>query len=266
MESPIYYLEGVVKAKTEDMEDFVGPLDLILHLLNKNKMEIRDIQLSLILEQYLKWMNTRKVLDLEVASDFVATASHLIFIKTRMLLSIHDEEALSEIEELIATLEAHQRNENFHKIRSILPLFQERYQFGHDFLTKEPERVTQKKSYHYTHEKNDLLRTMSTILARVDHIMPPSMEVFHGIIGRETYSVEDKMNEVLRRLIHRGIMKFRSLFRGTSSRGEVVVTFLAVLELCKSNRIHLAGTETDCTVTAIDDGVRESMLPPNQQE
>ena len=107
MDSPIYHLEGVVKAKTEDMEDFVGPLDLILHLLSKNKMEIKDIQISLILDQYLAWMAARKEMDLEVASEFVTMASQLVYIKTRMLLSIHDEEALSEMEQLIASLEEH---------------------------------------------------------------------------------------------------------------------------------------------------------------
>ena len=71
MDSPIYHLEGVVKAKTEDMEDFVGPWTLILHLLSKNKMEIKDIQISLILDQYLAWMAARKEMDLEVASEFV---------------------------------------------------------------------------------------------------------------------------------------------------------------------------------------------------
>ena len=90
METPIYHLEGVVKAKEEQMEDFVGPLDLILHLLSKNKLEIKDIQLSLILDQYLEWMDRRKEMDLEVASEFAAMAAHLIYIKTRMLLSIHD--------------------------------------------------------------------------------------------------------------------------------------------------------------------------------
>ena len=57
MDSPIYHLERVVKARTEDLEDFTGPLDLILHLLSKNKMEIKDIQISLILDQYLAWMD-----------------------------------------------------------------------------------------------------------------------------------------------------------------------------------------------------------------
>ena len=70
IETPIYHLEKVVKNR-EDMEDFNGPLDLILHLLSKNKMEIKDIQISLILDQYLAWMDQRRQLDLEVASEFV---------------------------------------------------------------------------------------------------------------------------------------------------------------------------------------------------
>ena len=74
IETPIFHLEKVVKARDEGLEDFNGPLDLILHLLSKNKMEIKDIQISLILDQYLAWMDRRKELDLEVASDFVAMA------------------------------------------------------------------------------------------------------------------------------------------------------------------------------------------------
>ena len=105
MEAPIYHLEGVVKAKEEHMEDFVGPLDLILHLLSKNKLEIKDIQIALILDQYMEWMNRRKELDLEVASDFVTMASHLVYIKTRMLLSIHDEEAISAMNAVLGRLD-----------------------------------------------------------------------------------------------------------------------------------------------------------------
>ena len=109
------------------MEDFNGPLDLILHLLSKNRMEIKDIQISQILDQYLEWMDQRKRLDLEVASEFVTMAAHLVFIKTRMLLSIHDEEAISEMEQLIASLEEHQRHENFAKIKAIVPELSDRY-------------------------------------------------------------------------------------------------------------------------------------------
>ena len=105
VETPIYHLERVIRSREEEAQDFNGPLDLILSLLSKNKMEIQDIQISLILEQYLAWMDKRRELELEVASEFVAMAAQLMFIKTRMLLSIHDEEALSELDQLIASLE-----------------------------------------------------------------------------------------------------------------------------------------------------------------
>ena len=249
METPIYHLEGVVKAKEENLEDFVGPLDLILHLLSKNKMEIKDIQISLLLDQYLEWMNKRKELDLEVASEFVTMASHLIYIKTRMLLSINDEEAMSEMEQLIATLEAHQRNENYLKIKAVVPAMDSRYQIGRDYLAKVPEAIQPDKVYHYVHDKEDLLRAMTAVLSRSDNKLPPPMAAFQGIVGREPYPVADKAGEILQRLVRFGVTRFRALFKGSRSRSEVVATFLAVLELCKARRLRLAGTEEDCTVT-----------------
>ena len=149
------------------MEDFNGPLDLILHLLSKNRMEIKDIQISLILDQYLEWMDQRKRLDLEVASEFVTMAAHLVFIKTRMLLSIHDEEAISEMEQLIASLEEHQRHENFAKIKAIVPELSDRYAIGRDYIPKVPEALPVNRTYRYVHKPEDLLRAMTAVLARV---------------------------------------------------------------------------------------------------
>ena len=254
LDSPIYHLEGVVKAKAEGMEDFVGPLDLILHLLSKNKMEIKDIQISLILDQYLKWMNQRKELDLEVASEFVTMASHLIYIKTRMLLSIHDEEAASEMEQLIATLEAHQRNENYLRIKEMAPLLDRRYSYGRDFLTKTPESIQPDRAYRYVHDREDLRRAMQSVFSRSDNKLPPPVSAFQGIVGREPYPVADKAAEIVQRLLHLGVTRFKALFRGNRSRSEVVATFIAVLELCKARRLRLAGTEEDCTVTCTQAG------------
>mgnify|MGYP002458579253 CR=1 FL=1 len=219
MDSPIYHLERVVKARTEDLEDFTGPLDLILHLLSKNKMEIKDIQISLILDQYLAWMDQRKELDLEVASEFVTMASQLLYIKTRMLLSIHDEEALSEMEQLIATLEAHQRNENYLKIKEVVPQLDQRYTYGRDFLTKEPEPLQPNKEYRYVHPKEDLKKAMLAVLARSDHKLPPPVSAFQGIVGREPYPVAEKAMEILNRLLHLGVTRFKSLFRGPFGGG-----------------------------------------------
>ena len=84
MEQPQYHLQSVVHAK-ESLEDFDGPLDVILLLLSKNKIEIQDVSISSILEQYLAWLDERKRMDMEVASEFIAMASHLMYIKTRML-------------------------------------------------------------------------------------------------------------------------------------------------------------------------------------
>lgn len=258
IETPIYHLEKVVKTR-EDMEDFNGPLDLILHLLSKNKMEIKDIQISLILEQYLAWMDQRKKLDLEVASEFVTMAAQLVFIKTRMLLSIHDEEALSELEQLMASLEEHQRHENFARIKAVIPQLSDRYAVGRDYLTKTPEVLPVSKTYRYVHQPGDLLRAMQSVLARVDHRLPPPMAAFEGIVGREPYPVADKADEILDRLTRFGVTRFLALFKGNRSRSEIVATFIAVLELCKARRLRLAGTETDCTVTCTEADGQETV-------
>lgn len=249
MEGPIYRLEHVVRARSEDLEDFVGPLDLILYLLGKNRMEIKDIQISLILSQYLEWMEQRKSLDLEVASEFITMASHLVYIKARMLLSLDDDEAKSEMEQLIASLEEHQSHENYAKIKSAAIVLGERFQYGCNYIVKTPEPQDSNKAYRYLHDREDLRRSMQGILERLGRKLPPPMTVFEGIVGREPYPVADKAAEILKRLRQFGVSGFRALFRGNQSRSEIVATFIAVLELCRARRVRLAGTEEDCTVT-----------------
>jgi len=120
LDNPIFKLEKVVQSKAaEPLEDFEGPLDLILFLLSKNKIEIQDIPIALILDQYLAYLEKRQQMDLEVASEFVTMAAHLMYIKTRMLLSIEDEEAQSEMDALIQSLQERQRGECYQKIRRL---------------------------------------------------------------------------------------------------------------------------------------------------
>ena len=250
VEAPIYHLDKVVKAKQEDLEDFDGPLDLILHLLSKNKIEIRDIQISLLLDQYLEWMERRERLNLEVASEFVTMAAQLVYIKTRMLLSIEDEEAMSEMEQLMAALEAHQRHESYLKIKAAAQPLATRYEYGRDYLVKRPEPLKGARPYEYSHEAGDLLTALRGALERVGNKLPPPVEAFEGIVGREPYPVADKARSILDGLLRFGVTRFRALFRSSRSRSEVVATFLAILELSKANRIHLAGTAEDCTITS----------------
>ena len=117
MDNPVFKLEGVVHERSaETLQDFEGPLDLILFLLSKNKIEIQDIPIALILDQYLAYLEQRKQLDLEVASEFITMAAHLMYIKTRMLLSLEDEQAQSEMDELIASLKERQQKDTYLRI------------------------------------------------------------------------------------------------------------------------------------------------------
>ncbi len=249
MDVPVYHLDKVVRAR-EDREDFDGPLDLILSLLSKNKIEIRDLQISLILDQYLEWMEKREKLNLEIASEFVAMAAQLIYIKTRMLLAADEEETQDEMEMLMAALEERERHENYLKIREVIPALEARYQFGRDYIPRAPEKIPADRVYHYVHDKEDLLSAVRRIQQRRNSLVPPSVNRFEGIVGREPYPVADKAKTIMDQLVQFGVSRFRSLFRLSQSRSEVVATFLAVLELCKANRIHVAGTMEDCTVTS----------------
>ena len=166
MENPVFKLEKVVRSRSEEMQDFEGPLDLILYLLGKNKMEIQDISISLICDQYLQWLSQRQQMDLEVASEFVTMASHLVYIKTRMLLAIEDEEAQSEMDALIQSLEERRRNENYTKIKAMAQRLAPMGEFGRNILTRDPEPVERGKVYLYSQEPGDLILAMAEIRSR----------------------------------------------------------------------------------------------------
>ena len=258
MENPIYKLEKVVHSRAEEeMQDFEGPLDLILFLLGKNKMEIQDISFSTILEQYLAWLEQRQRMDLEVASEFITMASHLMYIKTRMLLSIEDEEAQSEMDALIQSLEERRRGESYSRIKKAAKRLEPMSEFGRNIFSRNPEPVERGKIYEYDHVPADLVLAMAEIQNRSERRLPPPRTAFDQIVHHEPYPVESKAREIIQRLKEGGMTRFLLLFRGNRSRSEVVATFLAVLELCRACIIRLAGSDTDCTVR------QEKDLPEN---
>lgn len=248
MENPVFKLEKVVRSRSEEMQDFEGPLDLILFLLSKNKMDIQDISISLICGQYLSWLEQRQQMDLEVASEFVTMASHLVYIKTRMLLSIEDEEAQSEMDALIQSLEERRRNENYVRVKAMAAQLAPMGEFGRNIVTRNPEPMERGKIYEYAQDRADLILAMADIQSRSKRTLLPPRTVFQDIVRHEPYPVESKAREILQRLKEHGITRFRLLFQGNRSRSEVVATFLAVLELCRARILRLAGSETDCTV------------------
>ncbi len=258
MDEPVYKLEQVVHSR-EGMEDFEGPLDLILFLLSKNKIEIQDIPIALILEQYLEYLERRQRMDLEVASEFAAMAAQLMFIKTRMLLSIEDEEAKSEIAELIRSLEEHRNGEAYAKIKSVTALLEPMGEFGNRIFLRTPEPMERGKGYIYSHDPGDLTDALLEIAGREERRQPPPASSFEEIVRQEPYPVAGKAEEVFRRL-KRGITSFRLLFRGSRSRSEIVATFLAILELCRARIVTLSGGERDCTVHTTGAGLDSLQL------
>lgn len=249
MDNPIFKLESVVHERSaEALQDFEGPLDLILFLLSKNKIEIQDIPIALILEQYLAYLEERRQLDLDIASDFITMAAHLMYIKTRMLLSIEDEEAQSEMDELIASLKERQQKDTYMHIRTLTETLGPMGEFGRSIMTRNPEPMQHGKVYEYDHEKADLILAMQSVLDRGERMAPPPSAAFSEIVKREPYPVADKAGEIVKRLKHFGMTRFLLLFKGARSRSEIVATFIAVLELCRARVIRLVGSDTDCTV------------------
>lgn len=240
MQEPHYHLEGIVKTRSEEMEDFEGPLDVIVVLLSKNKIEIQDVSITAILEQYLAYLDEMKRLDIEIASEFITMASHLMLIKTKMLLSAAEQaEAESELDLLRQSLLERQRKEAMEQIRSAISVLEPRNEIGRCLFTKEPEPLRRDQTYRYSHETVDLLKALDNIAERNQRMLPPPTVNFKGIVGKEPYPVTKKAGEVLRQLLLRGVERLKNLFRGNRSRSEVVATFLAILELCRTNSVTL---------------------------
>ena len=240
MGQPQYRLEGIVRTRTEMMEDFEGPLDVIFLLLSKNKIDIQDVSITAILEQYLAYLEEMKRLDMEIASEFITMASHLMLIKTKMLLSAAEAaEAESELDQLRQSLIERQRKEAMEQIRLAITELEPMNDVGRCMFVKDPEPLRKDNTYRYKHEPEDMLRALNEIAERNQRRLPPPTFNFKGIVGKEPYPVTRKAKEVLRSLILRGIERLKNLFKGNRSRSEVVATFLAVLELCKTNSVVL---------------------------
>lgn len=240
MSQPQYKLEGIVHARNEAMEDFEGPLDVIFLLLSKNKIEIQDVSITAILEQYLAYLDEMKRLDMEIASEFITMASHLMLIKTKMLLSAAEAaEAESELDQLRQSLIERQRREAIEQIRIAVSNLEPRNEIGRSMFVKLPEPLRKDGTYRYKHAPEDMLRALGDLSERSQRRLPPPTVNFKGIVGKEPYPVTRKAREVIRTLVLRGIERLKNLFHGNRSRSEIVATFLAILELCKTNNVSL---------------------------
>ncbi|MGM9587079.1 MAG: segregation and condensation protein A [Candidatus Limivicinus sp.] len=245
MENPSFFLEGVVKEKNE-LQDFEGPLSLILMLLSKNKIEIRDIKISEILDQYLEYLAQMQSMDLEIASEFVQMASHLLYIKTKTLLTSDDEE-VSELEVLMASLEQLKCKDVYNAVRQVTPELKQASELGLLYFSKLPEPLPKTtKEYEYRHEPVDLLKALASVYMRGGKT--PELESFSSAVPKRiVYSIRDKSRQILSRLSG-GSVTLKGLYAECHSRSEVVATFMSVLELCSMGNIHISRSGDDYMV------------------
>ena len=262
-QEPTYHLEGVIRSK-EEMADFEGPLTLILMLLSKNKIEIRDIQISEILEQYLAYLDEMKSLDLEIASEFVQMAAHLLYIKTKMLLS-SEAEGADELELLIASLEELKARDVYAAVREIGPALSKASEYGARYHTKPPEPLQGAKEYRYQHESWELLKALSDVFRRGRAALDAAEEAETQERRRRlfpkriVYPVREKSREILLRLGAGGQLSLREFYMESRSRSEVVATFISILELCSLGHTRLAREDGEIYVRFVG-GDAEAIL------
>ncbi len=225
------------------LDVFEGPLDLLLYLISKNKLNINDIQLTVLVDQYVEYIRSMNEQDMDVASEFIEMASRLIYLKTVSLLPKH-EEAEQLKEELTQELMEY---EHCRKVAKLLSGMTDEF----DTFIKEPEKIEYDKTYVNTHEKELVLSSYIAAIGRGKRRLPPPTNVFSKIVARKIVSVSSKIVFVMKNLMRSGNKKMSHLFKGAQSRSELVATFLAVLELCKANRVHLDGEGDDMEISMI---------------
>ncbi len=226
------------------IEGFEGPLDLLLQLIAKNKLNIYDIPLTELIDQYLEQIELfKRDEEMELASEFLEMAARLLYIKTVSLLPRHEEvEQLKQ--ELTGELLEYMVCQQMAKTFSTM-------QGGFDRFVRPPEEVEFDKTYELTHDKNVMYLSYLAAVGRGQRRLPPSQAPFTKIVAKKIVAVSTKIVFVIRSLWGGGTRKVQSLYQTAQSRSELVATFLAVLELCKANRVKIEGDISDPEITLI---------------
>ncbi len=247
-----FHLDGVVRSKSEYV-DFDGPLELILQLLSRNRVEIQDIRISSLLEQYLDYLAEMRRMDLEIASEFVAMASHLTYIKAKTVLA--GTEPVEELDELKNSLEELRRRREYERCKHMADRLAPMAARGEGLFVKQPEPLGKEKGYRYSHEKEELAQIMRLILSRETE--PPGIPESFAAPARLVYPIGEKSEEIMTVMRRERRMRVTEIFRRAGSRSELVASFVAVLELCRSGSILLVEENGEFIAETPEEGAAE---------
>ena len=215
------------------LENFEGPLDLLLHLIKKNEMDVYDIPMAEITAQYLTILDAMKTLNLDVAGEFLLMAATLLHIKSKLLLPKIVEEELEEEEE-DPRAELVRRLLEYQKYKDVSLTLDSQPQLGRDLFARvapEPEVLEEAEAGFVAVGLFDLLEALQEVLKE-----SPEQQVHE--INMEQLTVTDRINSILSSLQGRESVAFADLFTDGIRRNEVIVTFLALLELVKLRMVR----------------------------
>ena len=223
--------------------DFEGPFDLLLHLIKKNKMDIYNVEIYKVTNQYLEYLNTRKVMDLEITSEFIVVAATLIEIKSKNLLpkvKVEEEENEEDIE-----IKLMERLIEYKRFKVVSEFFNDKYVSSGEVFSKKPEVIEEIKPEKVVNDdifKNitllDLYNIYNKILENYRE-KQNKVNVVQKKIYVDKYKVEDKMEELLKKFNSVEVIEFNNLMKESSCKLETVVIFLALLELIKIRTIQV---------------------------
>ncbi len=213
------------------IEDFEGPLDLLLVLISKNKMNILDIEILTIVSQYLKIIENAREQDLDIASDFIDMAARLIYLKSVYLLPKNEEG-----EKLRQELQGQLIEYSQAKIASELL----RNAFvGDSIFVREAQEFEIDLTYNNIHPVEDLINAYKQLSDRALSKAPPKIEKFETIVTAPVVSVQSKIFSLLKNLMRNNFKNIKFAFSNIKSRSEAVATFLAILELLRAQRMNI---------------------------
>lgn len=211
------------------IEDFEGPLDLLLVLISRNKMSIADVEIITIINQYLAVINATEEKDLDTASEFIDMAARLIYLKSVYLLPKDDEG-----EKLKAELQG--QLIEYSQAKKAAAILRNRF-IGDRLILRRPMELKVDYTYNIIHPVDDLVHAYSRLSDRSLRRTAPVQERFEPIVSTPVVSVSSKIFSLLKGLIRKNIDNIHSAFAGMKSRSEAVATFLAILELVRANRV-----------------------------
>ena len=219
---------------------FEGPLDLLLYLIKKEELNIYDIPIARIAEQYLEYMEVMKLLDLEIAGEFILMAATLMHIKSKMLLPLEEKEEFTE-EEQDPREELVRKLLEYKKFKDVASQMKGMRLKQQDSFTRLPGRQAllpeENGAPYFEASLFDLITAFGKVLKEIPKA------AFHEVI-KDEFVVSDKIHDILHLLVRKQSVYFSELFKNVKNREEIVAIFLALLELIKLKEIAVKQKDT----------------------